>query len=297
MATRAFAPAKVNLALHLVGLRADGYHLLDSLVVFADTGDWLTATPSDTLSLRVTGPRAAGVPTDDNNLVLKAAQRLRTLRQVTSGAAIHLEKHLPHGGGIGGGSSDAAATLRLLARLWNVAPLTGAEALPLGADIPVCLAAPAPTRMQGIGETLTPVPPLPDGWLVLVNPGIHVATAAVFREHDRLFGTSPTGTFAPWTPAQDFASWLTAQQNALTPTVCHDAFAPVIPTILHRLRTQTGCLAAGMSGSGSTCWAWFAHQPDAQSAAASFADHPAWWAVPARILRPQDPLFQITNPT
>ena len=134
MAIKAFAPAKVNLMLNLMGLREDGYHLLDSLVVFAEVGDWLTAILADALTLTVSGPKAAGVPTDSSNLVLKAAHRLRDLRGLTSGAAIHLEKHLPHGAGIGGGSSDAAATIRLLACLWNVPPLTAEEALPLGAD-------------------------------------------------------------------------------------------------------------------------------------------------------------------
>ncbi len=298
MAIKAFAPAKVNLTLALTGLRDDGYHLLDSLVVFAETGDWLTATPADSLVLTVSGPAAAGVPTDTDNLVLKAAERLRHLRGVTSGAAIHLEKHLPHGAGIGGGSSDAAAAIRLLARLWNVAPLTVAEALPLGADLPVCLAAPAPTHMKGIGEILSPGPTLPPGWLVLVNPGIHLSTAAVFKAHDFLYGPEPVGSWGePWESydqplsPQDLETWLLGQLNVLTKVVAEDYFAPVVPFILNRLRELPGRLDCDMSGSGSTCWAWFEHEPDARAATASFADHPDWWVTAARVLGPDDALL------
>lgn len=292
MATRSFAPAKVNLTLNLTGLRADGYHLLDSLVVFAETGDWLTATPSDALTLTIGGPKAAGVPTGATNLVLKAAHRLRDLRGVTKGAAIHLEKHLPHGAGIGGGSSDAAAAIRLLASLWTVAPLTGPEALPLGADIPVCLAAPAPTRMQGIGEILSPWPALPPGWLVLVNPGIHIPTVQVFKKHDQLHGTGPWLAEDQTLSDQDFHAWLLGQQNMLTKVVADDGFAPVVPLILNRLRDLPGCQNCDMSGSGSTCWGWFDAEPAAHAAAASFADHPAWWISVARVLTPQDALLR-----
>ena len=296
MATRAaLAPAKVNLALHLTGLRDDGYHLLDSLVVFADVGDTVTVTPAETLSLTVGGSMAACVPTDGANLVLKAAHHLRSLRGVTAGAAIHLDKHLPHGGGIGGGSSDAAATIRLLAHLWDVPALNETEALPLGADIPVCLMAPAPTRMQGIGEVLTPAPALPPGWLVLVNPGIHVPTAAVFKKHDFLYDFSPLALEPfdafdqPFTP-DGFQTWLLGQRNDLTKVVAEDYFAPVISTILTRLRETPGCLDTDMSGSGSTCWAWFAREAEARAAAANFADHPDWWVVAARVLGPGDQL-------
>ena len=119
-AARIVAPAKVNLTLRMVGLREDGYHLLESLVVFAEFGDTLTATPSDVLELAVDGAFAVGVPTDERNLVLKAAQLLRALRGVKDGASLHLSKHLPHGAGIGGGSSDAAATIKLLANHWGL---------------------------------------------------------------------------------------------------------------------------------------------------------------------------------
>lgn len=302
MGTKAFAPAKVNLALYLTGLRADGYHLLDSLVVFADVGDWLTASPAATLSLTLGGPRSAGVPTDDSNLVLRAAHLLRRLRQVSLGAAIHLDKHLPHGGGIGGGSSDAAATIRLLADLWQVPPLTPTEALPLGADIPVCLAAPCPTRMRGIGEILTPAPPLPPGWLVLVNPGIHLPTAAVFKQHDLRVGASPNDPHVTLDTApqprdpQGFTHWLHTQHNTLTNVVSTLACAPVIQKILHQLRHSPGCHATDMSGSGSTCWAWFSDQALARAAAENFVDEPGFWTAVARTLTPQDPLLSADRP-
>lgn len=297
-AIREFAPAKVNLALHVMGQRADGYHLLDSLVVFAKAGDWVSAQTAPTLSLRVIGPKAMGVPCDATNLVLKAAYLLQNLRNVSVGAAITLEKHLPHGGGIGGGSSDAAATIRLLARLWDVRPLTAAEALPLGADVPVCLQAPAPTLMRGIGENVSPAPHLPAGWLTLVNPGIHIPTPAVFRAYDDLYGDGtpvalePLPDTAAPLSSDDFQMWLLAQSNYLTKVVAEDRFAPVITeTILPKLRALKGCLDTDMSGSGSTCWAWFEAAADAQAAAASMAqDHPAWWVVCASVLHQDDNL-------
>ncbi|MDH3263802.1 MAG: 4-(cytidine 5'-diphospho)-2-C-methyl-D-erythritol kinase, partial [Paracoccaceae bacterium] len=170
-----FAPAKINLALHVTGQRPDGYHLLDSLVVFAPVGDRLTAAPADALSLSVTGPFAEGVAPDETNLVLKAARALGPGR----GAAITLEKKLPVASGIGGGSADAAAALRALARLWEL-PLPGLKAvLALGADVPVCLAS-RPSRMRGIGEIVEPLPlPVPVN-IVLANPGHAVSTPQVF---------------------------------------------------------------------------------------------------------------------
>jgi 4-diphosphocytidyl-2C-methyl-D-erythritol kinase len=165
------APAKVNLALHVTGRRPDGYHLLDSLVAFPAIGDRVEAEPAAGLSLTLDGPFARDLGAGPDNLVLRAAQ---LIRPEGKGAAIRLVKSLPVASGIGGGSSDAAAALRLLARLWEV-PLPPAEQLAaLGADVPVCLRA-MPQRMQGIGERLTPVE-LPPFWIVLANPGFPVAT-------------------------------------------------------------------------------------------------------------------------
>ncbi|PCD75695.1 4-(cytidine 5'-diphospho)-2-C-methyl-D-erythritol kinase [Pseudothioclava arenosa] len=286
----ALAPAKVNLTLLVTGLRDDGYHLLESLVVFAGVGDQLRVEPAETLSLSVSGPRAAGVPEDGRNLVLKAAERLRALRGVTAGARISLEKHLPHGGGIGGGSSDAATAIRLLSQLWGVAPLTRAEALPLGADIPVCLAAPAPRLMCGIGEDLSPVPALPSAWLVLVNPGVEMPTPKVFRAFDAAY--PPTAQrHAPLPPTPDFeafTAWLHGHHNDLTKVLNDpqgEAYVPQIAEILTVLSGAGGTADCDMSGSGSTCWGLFADEPAARTAAAALAaTHPDWWVTAAPIL-------------
>ncbi|MFT6451141.1 MAG: 4-diphosphocytidyl-2-C-methyl-D-erythritol kinase [Halocynthiibacter sp.] len=288
MKTKAIARAKINLCLHLTGLRADGYHLLESLVVFADFGDALEVAPSDALSLSVGGPFAKGVPVDGQNLVLKAVERLRDLRGVKAGAAIHLEKHLPHGGGIGGGSSDAACAIRLLANLWKVAPLTAAEALPLGADIPVCLEAPKPMFMSGIGELLSPAPMIPDCWLVMANPGVAVPTAKAFALHDSLYDFSPLGMAKmDWGAApQDFATWLLAQRNDLTKVASAQSLAPIVSDVLAALRATKGNAVAEMSGSGSTCWGLYFSEEEAQTATDTLAaNHPDWWVRASAIAR------------
>jgi 4-diphosphocytidyl-2-C-methyl-D-erythritol kinase len=176
---KANAPAKVNLTLHVTGQRDDGYHLLDSLVVFADITDQLSATSAPDLTLTVSGPFANGVPVDDTNLIMRAAKMLRNARGMTAGASMTLVKNLPHAAGIGSGSSDAAATIAMLAKLWGVAPLPAdaAEVLALGADVPLCMHAPNPVRMSGIGEVLTPVQPWPTLALVLLRPPVECPRA------------------------------------------------------------------------------------------------------------------------
>ncbi len=275
---RRTAPAKVNLTLHLTGLRDDGYHLLESLVVFTDFGDVLRVTPSDSLSLTVDGPFADGIPTDKGNLVIKAADRLRGLRDVSQGAAIHLTKNLPHGGGIGGGSSDAATAIHLLAELWGVPPLTAEEALPLGADIPVCLCAPRATLMRGIGDILAPASYQPQGWLVLVNPRVVVPTGPVFQLHDSLYDFSPLGLedMGDVKDAGDFEVWLKGQRNDLTKVARENSIAPVIGDVLDALRPHA--VDTDMSGSGSTCWALFWGEAVANACADQIkAAHPDWW--------------------
>lgn len=176
-----FAPAKVNLHLHVVGRRDDGYHLLDSLVVFAGVGDRLSVVEDEGLSLSVTGPFAAGLEAEADNLVLLAARALAHHAGVRPMGALVLEKNLPVASGIGGGSADAAAALRMLGRFWGLSgDLPGSLTAGLGADVPICMFS-RPAVMSGIGEGLTPVPPLPDVGIVLVNPGVAVSTPAVFR--------------------------------------------------------------------------------------------------------------------
>ena len=169
------APAKVNLDLHRRGCRADGYHLLDSLAVFPAIADRLTGAPAQGLSLEIDGPFGDGLSVEPDNLVLRAARALADAHGLAPDAALRLEKHLPLASGIGGGSSDAAAALRLLSRLWGVAIPDGL-ALSLGADVPVCLGAPEPRLLAGIGERLSPAPALPAFLSVPVNPRPAVRT-------------------------------------------------------------------------------------------------------------------------
>lgn len=278
------APAKINLTLHITGQRPDGYHILDSLVVFAGLGDQIEATLSRDLTLAVSGPFAAGVPTDGRNLVLKAAEALRSARGVTLGAAIRLTKALPHAAGLGSGSSDAAATLALLAQLWNVAPLADDDpaVLALGADVPVCRHAPAPVRMRGIGEDLSAAPTLPPCGLVLVNPGVAVPTAEVFR-------TLPSRNNPPMADIPEgmdyaaFCGWLNTQRNDMLAPAAH--IAPEIETALTQLRRHPLVGAAVMSGSGATCVALVPDMGAARRVSRAVQiSHMGWWTAPAPLL-------------
>ncbi|MBK5945252.1 4-(cytidine 5'-diphospho)-2-C-methyl-D-erythritol kinase [Rhodobacter veldkampii DSM 11550] len=279
MAIEALAPAKINLTLHVTGQREDGYHLLDSLVVFAEAGDRILVEPADDLRLTVTGPKAAGIPADGDNLVLRAA---RMLGQAGQGAAITLEKHLPMASGIGGGSSDAAATLRALARLWAVTLPPAIETARLGADVPVCLD-PRPRRMAGLGEILSDVPQLPPLWLVLVNPGVPLATPAVFRALTQKTNPAMPDPLPNWSSAMDLADFLRSQRNDLEPPAL--AIQPVIGTVLAALAACDGCLLARMSGSGATCFGLFASAASAASAACALAaGQPGWWVSDSAVL-------------
>lgn len=289
----ALAPAKVNLTLRVTGRRADGYHLLDSLVVFAGVGDVVRAAPAAALTLAVGGPAAAGVPADGRNLVLRAAEALRAARGVRAGAALALDKRLPHGGGIGGGSSDAAAALGLLARLWDVPPLGEDEALALGADVPVCRAAPAPARMTGIGEGVAPVPALPAAALVLVGPDAAVPTPAAFAARRGAFsgaaGPPPAGL-----DAGGLARWAAAGGNDLTEAAL--AIAPAVGDALAALRRAPGLLHAAMSGSGAVCYGLAPDLPSAERAAAAVrAARPGWWVAAAPMLAPGDQAMRATT--
>ena len=282
------APAKVNLFLHVTGRRPDGYHLLDSLVVFAGIGDGLHARFDGELSLAVAGPFAAGLADDRaagpaENLVLRAARALSALTGQAPRAALVLDKRLPVASGIGGGSADAAAALRLLSSLWGVAPPAeelAALALGLGADVPVCLAS-RPARMAGVGERLSAVPPLPPLGLVLANPGAAVSTRAVFEARAAAaggagpFGARPAPSLpAGWADAAALAGWL----GGGTGNDLEDAalsLCPPVGEVLAALRARPGCLLARMSGSGATCFALFADAAEAERAAAGLPAR--WW--------------------
>ncbi len=267
------APAKVNLFLHVLGRRPDEYHLLDSLVVFAGAADRLTAEPADRLELVVQGPHGGALALEPDNLVLRAARMLAERAGVPARARLVLDKRLPVASGIGGGSADAAAALRLLARLWNVR-CSWAElhafAARLGADVPACIES-RPIRMGGVGEVLRPAPRLPAFELALVNPGVAVSTPAVFQA--RSGGFSP-GAELPdaWADVDAMAAGLQRLSNDLErPAV---SLCPSIGAVLEWLCAQPGCLLARMSGSGATCFGLF--RRDAAAIAAT-APEP-WWA-------------------
>ena len=272
---REAARAKVNLCLHVVGKRADGYHLLDSLAVFPEIGDRLEASASDELSLELAGRFGANLAAESDNLVLRAARGLAELAGVPAKAKLVLEKNLPVSSGIGGGSADAAAALRVLARLWNVtvqADALSALALRLGADVPVCLAQ-HPTRMQGVGEILAAAPSLPECGMVLANPLVAVATPAVFKARQGGFSTPPNFP-AAWPNAIAMARDLAGMTNDLeAPAI---SLCPQIAEVLAALRADPTCLLARMSGSGATCFALYNNAETARAAAANL-DRPGWW--------------------
>jgi 4-diphosphocytidyl-2-C-methyl-D-erythritol kinase len=267
------AKAKVNLALHVLGRRADGYHELDSIVAFADIADVVQVEEAAKLSLECSGPFAADVPGNADNLILRAHSLLCqhvTLPMVR----VHLRKNLPVAAGIGGGSADAAAALRALMRLAQVslpADILNGIAVSLGADVPVCLRQRA-CRMQGIGEHLTDIPQLPAPAILLVNPGMACATAAVFAALDLAKGARHLGGLA----VEDPGSW----RNDLAAPA--RKVQPVISDVLAVLASAPRVHAVRMSGSGSTCFGLFHRLEDAQNAALHVkARHAGWWSVAA----------------
>ena len=283
-----FAPAKINLCLHVTGQRADGYHLLDSLVAFAGVGDRVTARRAEALSLALSGPFGADLPSGDDNLVLRAAR----LAQPGLAAALALDKHLPPASGIGGGSADAAATVRALDRLAGAAaPRDAAGLAALGADVPVCLGS-ARARMRGIGDRLDPVT-LPPGWILLVNPRIEVPTPAVFRALAQKDNAPLPKILPAWPDLAALARWLQDQRNDLQAPAL--ALAPVIGTVLELLEAQPGARIARMSGSGATCFALFTGRAEARAAAAAIgAAQPGWWVAEGPLL-PADQAMRATT--
>jgi 4-diphosphocytidyl-2-C-methyl-D-erythritol kinase len=278
-AVREAAPAKINLCLHVTGRRLDGYHLLDSLVVFADVADGVYATPARGLSLVVAGPEGAGLRAEPDNLVLRAARAMGVID-----AALVLDKQLPVASGIGGGSADAAAALRALARLTGLPVPSTLEVLKLGADVPVCLSG-RPARMTGIGEHVAPLPPLPPLSCVLVNPRLPVPTPQVFAAlQSRASPPLPDLPHTALATAAAFADWLsTHSRNDLVAPARE--VAPILTEVQAALEGTPGCLLARMSGSGGTHFALYA-TPDAASAAADTlrTAHPFWWIETGRIL-------------
>ncbi|MGE0195453.1 MAG: 4-(cytidine 5'-diphospho)-2-C-methyl-D-erythritol kinase [Methylocystis sp.] len=283
------APAKINLTLHVLGRRQDGYHELESLVAFSGAGDTLSLTPDETLSLDVAGPTASAAGAGADNLVLRAAQRLAEDVKGLRLGRFRLEKRLPVAAGIGGGSSDAAAALRLLARANGLAaddPRLTAVARAVGSDVPVCLD-PRARMMRGAGESLGAPIRLPLLPSVLINPGVPVATAPVFAALGLQPGASRKGAghcdIDARPGAEELLAALRKGRNDLEDAACLQA--PVIVDALAILRAARGCRLARMSGSGATCFAVFATRRDAVRAARVIrAQHPEWW-VNTAVLR------------
>ena len=278
------APAKVNLALAVTGRRRDGYHVIDTLAVFADIGDRLSLEPAAEVSLDVSGPFAGDLSDPADNLVVRAATMLRDAASETTpvpGARLRLEKHLPVASGIGGGSADAAAALRGLNRLWRLdwarEDLAGLG-VRLGADIPMCLTS-RPLRATGIGEDIAPLRGFPALHLVLVNPGVAVSTAEVFAGcNDRFLGDLPDPSCV--SDLDSALTWLGDTANDLEGPAIR--IAPVIDAVLNALRASQSCLLARMSGSGATCFGIYRDDAAARAAAAAIrAARPDWWAVTA----------------
>lgn len=299
LATR--ARAKVNLTLDVLGRRADGYHELHSLVAFAATGDLLTLVPAQLLSLTIDGPEAAGLAPGRDNLVLRAALALAAETGPLRWGAFHLVKRLPVASGIGGGSADAAAALRLLARANAIAsddPALLRVAAAIGADVSVCLASRA-RLMAGIGERLGPPLRLPPLFALLVNPHVPVETAAVFRALGLQPGQSVAGSgsmeagpaglghaaaaSAEAPTSAELLRRLADSGNALEAPAMR--VAPVIASVLSQLRALPECRLARMSGSGATCFALFDDcRASAAAGRALKSLRPDWW-IKATLLR------------
>jgi len=276
------APAKINLALHVTGRRADGYHSLEMLVAFAEVGDELEAVPAARDSLSVTGPFAKALIGADGNLVLRAlgAFRARWPDGLPAGLALTLRKSLPIAAGLGGGSADAAAALRLLARL-SAVPVSFADllalALPLGADVPMCLYS-RPAEVRGLGEIVLPLKHFPDLHVVLVNPLVPVATADVFRRLQSRDNSGLPELGEPMMRPTQLGLWLTETRNDLEPPAI--ALVPAIGELISAVGAASGCILARMSGSGATVFGLFGSSAQAHQAAHDLrARWPDYWVA------------------
>ena len=271
------APAKINLALHVTGRRDDGYHLLDSVFVYTVHGDVLKATLADTLKLTVDGPfgnTLSGLSDPASNLVMRAAYALQSALGENYGAHLHLTKNLPLASGIGGGSSDAAATLRLLQCLWRKTLKHNRLhqiALSLGADVPPCLS-PGPQHVSGVGEQVATLPVGTTAWVLLVNPLIGISTPTAFKAYQES-GTA----FSAGLTAVNFDGAV-AGRNDLEPAAF--SLVPVLRDGLDTLNSSNGALLARMSGSGATLFAIFKNEHEAQAAEQQFRSiYPGWWTM------------------
>jgi 4-diphosphocytidyl-2-C-methyl-D-erythritol kinase len=294
----ALAPAKINLTLRILGRRTDGFHELESLVAFAPFGDRLTFEPGGSLELEVTGPMADGAGPTADNLVLRVSRALAARIDGLKLGRFALRKELPSGAGLGGGSADAAAALRLITKA-NGIGLDDARvrdaARATGADIPVCLD-PRPRIMRGIGDILSAPVTLPPFGIVILHPGFALPTAPVFKALGLAAGkmlAMPSPSDALPADRGTLLAWLNAQPNDLEPPAI--ATAPAVADVLAVIARLSGCRLARMSGSGSACFSLFDDGKAAAAAAAQVAaEQPSWW-VRAGALGSQEPLFNETT--
>jgi 4-diphosphocytidyl-2-C-methyl-D-erythritol kinase len=256
MKINSFAAAKVNLALHVRGLKSNGYHELDSLVTFANIGDIIEVRPSNELKLTIEGPFADNVPKDTDNIVIKAAKFLSP----DGKAHINLIKNLPVEAGLGGGSADAAATLRSLSKLWNI-PIPKTPEV-LGADVPICLLKET-AIVQGIGEKITPVSIPSNLHIVLIKPNIGLSTAKVFNNLKNKHNEKMC-TFKGTDSIEEFANYLNKLRNDLLQTSI--TIVPLLRDIINFLNVQNGNYYTQMSGSGTTCFGLFDDEVSAMRA-------------------------------
>ena len=270
-----FAPAKINLALHVTGQRSDGYHLIETIVVFADVGDRLTVRDAQSDAFTICGPFAPALSGDSSNLVLDARDALRADARSSRPVSIQLEKNLPVASGIGGGSADAAACLRGLRRLWSLRHSDAELAdigVALGADVPMCLAS-KPLFAAGIGDEIEPVSALPTMPMVLVNPNLAVSTPEVFKRLMRK--TNPGVTLPAGGSFDDWVAALTSMRNDLEPPA--ETVLPAVAECRSAL-SDNGALIARMSGSGATCFGIYDDgQKAADAADAIRSTHPTWY--------------------
>ena len=281
------APAKINLALHVTGRRADGYHSLEMLVAFAEVGDELEATPASKDSLSISGPFAAGLGNGETNLVLRALSAFRGgwPGALPDGIDLRLAKNLPVAAGLGGGSADAAAALRLFAAMADT-DIAFADLLELsrslGADVPMCLYS-RPAEVRGIGEIVLPLKHFPACHVVLVNPLVPVVTADVFRKLERRDNPGLPELGDPLTRPAQLGLWLDETRNDLEPPAV--AMVPVIGNLIAQLRVANGSILARMSGSGATVFGLFGSSAQAHQAAHDLREAwPAYWVAAAPLL-------------
>ena len=278
------AHAKINLYLHIIGKRGDGYHLLDSCIAFTKLCDTLIVEPSNTLSLNVSGAFSSSLfeIAEDDNLILRAARLLADTTGIRAGASLSLVKRLPVAAGLGGGSADAAATLNSLIKFWkvDVRKINLPElALSLGADVPACLTT-RPPFVGGIGEQIFPAPNLPRAGLLLINPREPLATGDVFAGYSASYSNEARFTANP-SNVSELSALLVRRRNDLTDIVLR--LCPVVGEILEVLATTPGCHLARMTGSGATCFGLFDNL-NAAAKAAKVLECDKWWIMPTDIV-------------